>query len=183
MKSKLFIAVALVTVATMLPAVLFAAREGKRSGRMERERKRSERSALEGRRAGAVAREGRRPERLARELGLDDAQIERIGRLRLEHRLGMIDLGAELRKLRLALRAELAAGTPDRAEIDRITGAIGEVRTKMQRQRIDHLLKVRDVLGDEQWKRFIERRRERDRGPKDGPPMPQERVRDHRKRR
>jgi hypothetical protein len=130
MKSQRLVAIALVGVATILLPMTLAAQ-----------------------------REGKRPEADVRGLGLDEAQMERMEQIGMEHRLGMIDLRAEREKIRLEIRGELVKAKPDRAELDRLVEALGAVRVKMEKQRIDHLLKVRGVLNDDQWKRFLKSRR------------------------
>ena len=107
-----------------------------------------------------LAGRGRMPGEMGKVgLELDDKQLDELGKLRLEHRIGNIELVAEQRKLRLKMRMELLKSEPSRKELERFAGEIGIVRGKIQKNRIDHLLKVREILDDDQWKRFIRRHR------------------------
>jgi hypothetical protein len=89
---------------------------------------------------------------------LDDEQIEKLHMLKLEHRIGNIELKAEAQKLRLELTQELLQDDPDKKRLGMLIEQIGTVKEKIQKNRIDHLLRVKTVLSDDQWKRFIRRR-------------------------
>ncbi|HUV36470.1 MAG TPA: periplasmic heavy metal sensor [Patescibacteria group bacterium] len=109
--------------------------------------------------SGTVVAQGgeRCGERGMRDLGLDKDQIEQFEKARIEHRLEMIDLRAEQRKLRLTMHTELRDGEPDRAELERLVEKIADVRERIEKRRLDHLLAVRKVLNDDQWKQFLRR--------------------------
>lgn len=92
-----------------------------------------------------------------RDLGLDAEQMEKLEKLRMAHRLAMIDLRAEQQKLRLEMKMELTGDEPDEAALTRIVEKIGAVREKIAKQRIEHFLGARKILNDEQWKKFIRR--------------------------
>ena len=110
--------------------------------------------------SGAVMaqRGGRRGGARMQDLELDEGQIEQLEGLRMEHRLEMVDLRAEQRKLRLKMRMMLLDGELDRDGLEQMAGKIAGVREKIEKRRLGHLLAVRKVLNDDQWKEFLRRR-------------------------
>lgn len=113
--------------------------------------------------SGAVmAQRADRPaRRRMRDLELDEVQLERLETLRMEHRLAMVDLRAEQRKLRLTMQKELRADDPDRTELEGIAGKIAGVREKIEKRRLEHLLAVREIVNKDQWKQFLRRHNDR----------------------
>ncbi len=110
----------------------------------------------------AMAQRADRPARRGmQDLDLDEAQLERLETLRMEHRLAMVDLQAAERKLRLTMQKELRADDPDRAELERIAGQVAGVREKSIKRRLKHLFAVREVVNEDQWKQFLRRRNDR----------------------
>lgn len=109
--------------------------------------------------SGAVLamRDGPRGERGMRDLGLDKEQIEQLETMRMEHRLEMIDLRAEQRTLRLKMHMELRDGEPDQAELERMVEKIADVRERIAKRRLGHLLAARKILNDDQWEQFLRR--------------------------
>jgi hypothetical protein len=101
---------------------------------------------------------GKRVERSPAALDLSEEQRESMETLRMEHRMEMIDLQAEQRKLRLEMMMELKESDPDRGKLEAILDKIAAVEEKIGRRRLAHLLDVRKVLNDDQWKIFLRRR-------------------------
>ena len=112
--------------------------------------------------SGAVMaqRGGRRDGACMPDLDLSKDQMAQLEELRMEHRMGMIDLRAEQRKLRLEMRKMLLDGELDEDELEGMTGKIADVRERIEKRRLHHLLAVRKVLNDVQWRGFIRRHRD-----------------------
>ena len=88
-------------------------------------------------------------------LDLDDEQQVKMEKLSLEHRLATIDLKAEQKKLRLAMKEELLKDQPDKKALEKIAKSIAANHEKMQTGRIAHMLDVKKILTPEQWKMFV----------------------------
>lgn len=94
--------------------------------------------------------EGR--EKFKQELNLTDEQEAKMKELRLKQEEKMIDLRANQKKEQLALKKLMSADQPNKkklyAQIDKISSA----DAKIKKARLDHRLKVRSILTDEQLK-------------------------------
>lgn len=95
--------------------------------------------------------------RPAAALDLSEEQMEAMAAMRTAHRMAMIDLRAEQKKLRLEMMTELRKSDPDRGKLEATIDKLSTVREKIEKQRLGHLLSVRDVLNDDQWKVFLRR--------------------------
>lgn len=81
---------------------------------------------------------------------LTPEQIEKISALRIEHQKATIDLRASLQKKRLDFRTLMMAEKPDEKKINAVIEEMGALRTQLQKQRVAHWLKVREILTPEQ---------------------------------
>jgi Spy/CpxP family protein refolding chaperone len=90
-------------------------------------------------------------------IGLDDEQQMKMEKLSLEHRLATIDIKAEQKKLRLAMKEELLKDQPDKKALEKIAKSIAANHEKIQMGRIAHMLDVKKTLTAEQWKMFVNR--------------------------
>lgn len=88
-------------------------------------------------------------------LDLDDEQQVKMEKLSLEHKLATIDLKAEQKKLRVAMKEELLKDQPDKKALEKIAKSIAANHEKMQMGRIAHMLDVKKILTAEQWKMFV----------------------------
>lgn len=88
-------------------------------------------------------------------MDLDESQRAELEKLMLDHRIEMVELEAEQRKLHLMLMRKLGEDQPARRELKRLIGEIGAVEEKIQTKRVDHLLATRKILKDGQWERFM----------------------------
>jgi len=88
-------------------------------------------------------------------LDLNDEQQVKMEKLSLEHKLATIDLKAEQKKLRLAMKEELLKDRPDKKALDKIVKSMAANHEKMQMGRIAHMLDVKKILTPEQWKMFV----------------------------
>jgi len=77
-------------------------------------------------------------------------QMEKISALRTDHQKNSIDLRADLQKKRLDLRTLMTATEPNEKKINGVIEEMGSLRTQLQKQRVSHWLKVREILTPEQ---------------------------------
>jgi len=98
------------------------------------------------------AGEGR--ETMVTELKLSAEQEQQMQDLRFAREAKAIDLRADLQQERLKLRKLRQADEPNKKKLYAQVEKIGSVEVKMDKSRIDHLLAVRGVLTEEQFKIF-----------------------------
>jgi len=135
--------------------------------------------------AGAVAQplgvpQGRwweRP-RFADGLMLSAEQKARLETLTVENARGMIDLKATVEKAELDLRTAAEAEPFDAAKVRAAFREVQQARTRLENERFESLLRVREVLNAEQWRRLreltrdaVRERVQERRGGPGGPPM------------
>jgi len=89
------------------------------------------------------------------QLELDEKTREVIANLKIEHRIKVIDLRAEIMKLRLQIKQEWMSEKPSQDKLNKLTQQIGDLRTEIQKSRIDFLFEAKKNLTDEQWKIFL----------------------------
>ena len=86
---------------------------------------------------------------------LTTEQTEKISTMRIDHQKGTIDLRADLQKKQLDLRTLMMAAKPNEKKIHAVIEEMGALKTQLQKQRVSHGLKVRELLTPEQrasWK-------------------------------
>lgn len=88
-------------------------------------------------------------------LDLSAEQETAMEKLRLEHRKEMIDLRAAVQKARLGMEEALLADALDEGALKKTADRLTKARGGIEAARIDHLLAVRKVLDDDQWKIFV----------------------------
>lgn len=84
------------------------------------------------------------------EMGLSDAQIERLKEIKFEHKKSTIRMRADLEILELELTHLLHESEPNRSAIDGKITAAGDLKTKMKKNRVHTHLDARSVLTKEQ---------------------------------
>jgi Spy/CpxP family protein refolding chaperone len=92
-----------------------------------------------------------------KELQLTDAQVSQIEAAFLEHRKSLIDLRADLEHKELDLQTLMEADRPDTAKVSAQIDAVLAARSKLEKSNAMMLLKIRQVLSVEQWKKLQER--------------------------
>jgi Spy/CpxP family protein refolding chaperone len=97
---------------------------------------------------------------------LSKDQIQQMDQLRFEHQKAMIPLRSDLKLQRVELRNMIENNT-SQADLNAKLDQIGQLRTKISKERIDHMLKMKNVLTDEQ-REFIKSHRGMGRGFFDG---------------
>lgn len=88
-------------------------------------------------------------------LDLDEAQKAQLHELKYELKLAVIDLKADLQKLKLELKYEMMKDEPAKKTVDKLVTDIGATQTKMKKLHIDLAFKAKKILKPEQWKKFI----------------------------
>ncbi|MEA3499898.1 MAG: periplasmic heavy metal sensor [Candidatus Marinimicrobia bacterium] len=86
-------------------------------------------------------------------LDLSDAQMNQLQELKSEHQKDMIPLRADLKVKRIELK-ELIADGKSKKSIDAKQNSIIKVQSKIADLRIDHLIKVRETVGEENFKKM-----------------------------
>jgi len=92
-------------------------------------------------------------------------QKDQMAKLRLEHQKAMIPLNADLKLKRIEFR-DMMRNDASQAELNRMLDDIGRLKVEISKMRLDHRLKMRNILTDEQrefleshprWHRFMDR--------------------------
>jgi len=116
-------------------------------------------------------------ERVVARVGLSEDQQRAIGDLVYKHAHRMIDLNAELKKAELELADSVDRDDFDPAAVRKAFGIFQDARRRLESERFEMLLAVRQTLTSEQWdtlleiRRFVERMRD-GRRPGDRPAPP-----------
>ncbi|MEZ5358651.1 MAG: hypothetical protein R3F48_07430 [Candidatus Zixiibacteriota bacterium] len=97
----------------------------------------------------------------ADELELTEAQIKSIQDLNFKHREAMIDIRANLKKVRLNEQKEMMTGNPDKDKILFFTREINKIEGQIAEMRVEHQFAVHSVLTDEQNTKLMELRKNR----------------------
>ncbi len=87
------------------------------------------------------------------QLDLSEVQMSQLQELRNEYQKDMIQLRADLKVNRIELK-ELIADGKTRKSIDAKQNSVTKVQSKMADLRIDHQIKVRKVVGEENYKKM-----------------------------
>ncbi len=91
---------------------------------------------------------------VVKELQLTDPQVSQIEAAFLEHRKSLIDLRADLEHKELDLQTLMDADRPDTAKVSSQIDAVLAARNKLEKSNAMMLLKIRQVLSVEQWKKL-----------------------------
>lgn len=110
-------------------------------------------------------------EMLHRRLDLSEDQIQKVKETQDRFAEEMETMQNGLRTKREALFRQLRAPEPDRTEIDTLLVEIAALQANVERNVVNHLLEMKDVLTPEQRKKLLSLidRRFRDHGPRFGP--------------
>jgi Spy/CpxP family protein refolding chaperone len=123
-----------------------------------------------------------RSSEVAKKLQLSDSQIAELDKTFYDHRLKLIDYGAEMEKEDLKLQNLLDADVPNEGQVGSQVDQVLAARGKLEREYTMMNLDLRKVLSVEQWRQLKSIRNERDPGdhvffykklpPGSGPGMP-----------
>jgi len=113
---------------------------------------------------GDMGKWWRDPE-IAKKLQLTDGQIQQLDQTFVDHRLKLIDYGAEMEKQDLKLQTLLDADAPNEGQIGSQVDLVLAARGKLEREYTFMNLDLRKVLSLDQWRQLKSIRG--DRGPGD----------------
>lgn|ERR1019366_1402409 len=91
---------------------------------------------------------------LAKKLQLTDAQIKQLNQIFFDHRLKLIDYGAEMEKQDLKLQNLLDEDVPDTGHVSSQVDQVLVARGKLEREYTMMNLDLRKVLSVEQWRQL-----------------------------
>lgn len=93
-------------------------------------------------------------QRMMAQLNLTDEQIAQIADLKLELKKEMLPLRSEMAAKRNELHLLMTEDSPNQSKISKAIKAMGDIRTKIQEKMVQHRLKVRSLLDENQKKKF-----------------------------
>ncbi|MFI5166682.1 MAG: Spy/CpxP family protein refolding chaperone [Thermoanaerobaculales bacterium] len=103
--------------------------------------------------------------KVAEQLALTADQTQQLNTLTLGHARTMVDLKGSVEKAEIDLRAAAETDPLDAKQVRQNFAALQQTRMRLESERFDMLLKVRQVLTTEQWHKLRDIVRERrDRG-------------------
>ncbi len=88
------------------------------------------------------------------ELGLNDAQVQKIQQIHTKYQEQRIDLRSQIAKKRLQLRTLWMDKNPDMNKIEKLVNEIGDLRTQMMLIGARERNEIRNVLTDEQFEKW-----------------------------
>jgi Spy/CpxP family protein refolding chaperone len=91
---------------------------------------------------------------IVKKLQLTDAQAGQLDQIFYEHRMKLIDYGAEMEKSDLKLQTLLDADVPDEGQINQQVDQVLEARGKLERESTMMNLDLRKVLSLAQWRQL-----------------------------
>jgi periplasmic protein CpxP/Spy len=99
--------------------------------------------------------------RVAAELALSEQQRRMLDAVALDHAKTMVDLKAEVEKAELDLRGAADGDPFDAKKVREAFAVLQQRRTRLEQERFELLIKVREVLTAEQWRRLAQLAQER----------------------
>jgi Spy/CpxP family protein refolding chaperone len=91
---------------------------------------------------------------IAKKLQLSDGQIGQLDQIFYEHKLKLIDYGAEMEKQDLKLQTLLDADVPDEGQVETQVDQVLTARGKLEREFTLMNLDLRKVLSLDQWRQL-----------------------------
>ena len=101
---------------------------------------------------------------IAKKLQLSDGQITQLDQIFYDHRLKLIDYGADMEKQDLKLQTLLDADVPNEGQVNSQVDQVLVARGKLEREYTIMNLDLRKVLSVEQWRQLKSIRSEREPG-------------------
>jgi Spy/CpxP family protein refolding chaperone len=102
---------------------------------------------------------------IAKKLQLNEGQVTQLDQIYYEHRLKLIDYGAEMEKEDLKLQSLLDADVPNEGQINTQVDQVLTARGKLEREYTMMNLDLRKVLSVDQWRQLKSIRGEHGMGP------------------
>lgn len=112
---------------------------------------------------GEMGKWWRDPE-ISKKLQLSDGQVAQLDQIFFDHRMKLIDHGAEMEKQDLKLQSLLDADNPNEGEIGSQVDLVLSARGKLEREYTFMNLDLRKVLSLDQWRQLKSIRGERGAG-------------------
>jgi Spy/CpxP family protein refolding chaperone len=91
---------------------------------------------------------------IVKKLQISDAQVTQLDQIFYEHRMKLIDYGADMEKQDLKLQTLLDADVPDEGQIGSQVDQVLEARGKLEREFTMMNLDLRKVLSLPQWRQL-----------------------------
>ena len=91
---------------------------------------------------------------VAQKLNLTDSQIKQLEDTFYQHRLKLVDIGAEMQKADMKLQNMLDADTVDESAVNAQVDQVLAARGKMEREFTNMNLNFRKILTPDQWKQL-----------------------------
>src|SRR5437870_7491539 len=91
---------------------------------------------------------------IAKKLQLNDGQISQLNQVFYDHKLKLIDYGAEMEKQDLKLQTLLDADQPDEGQVSSQVDQVLAARGKLEREFTMMNLNLRKVLSLDQWRQL-----------------------------
>ena len=92
--------------------------------------------------------------KVVEKLQLSDYQVKQLEEVFYQHRLKLIDFGAEMEKADMKLRQMLNADTVDESQVNTQVDQVLAARGKMEREFTMLTLNFRKILTPDQWKQL-----------------------------
>lgn len=92
--------------------------------------------------------------KMGRMLDLNDEQQSQVEDLRLSFEKEKLPLKSKIHELRNGLKLELTKDNYDEKKVNQMLDQIESVRKEMNKKRINHMRSVRNILNDDQKKKF-----------------------------
>jgi len=105
--------------------------------------------------AACPQHEEQRQHRLEEELNLTPEQKQKLHALRDERKAAREEHIAKMKEVRQKMKEELAKEKPDGKTLMKYATQTADLVEQMTKQRIDHLLKVKQVLSKEQFEKLL----------------------------
>jgi len=99
-------------------------------------------------------KDGDGPWHMMRMLELTESQESQILDLKLEHEKQILPLRTELNELRTQMKLELTADSFNENKVSKIMEQMSNLQKKIHMKRVTHQRAVRDILTEEQKKKF-----------------------------
>lgn len=99
-------------------------------------------------------RDGDGPQRMMRMLELTESQESQILDLKLDHEKQILPLRTELKGLRTKMKMELTTEKFNENKVSKLIDQMSNLQKKIHMKRVFHQRAVRDILTEEQRKKF-----------------------------
>ena len=93
---------------------------------------------------------------LKEKVGLNDQQVEKISQLQYQADREKLDIHHEIQKTRLDLEQHMQADKPSEAKVFAQIDKIGALETRLKKNRVGLMLKIRKLVTPEQWQKMEE---------------------------